>query len=185
MSLTSVIDLSQQAVKSEMPGLGYLVEIELNVTQLSASISNKMLPAAPAHVDNLKRQTAQALDALDSEGTASGSRAFAQSLLPQLNNLWSASSAYLAQNNPRAHVRVNGAGGALPDCRQVLDLVKDEKNRRHQSLEHALVDISQQAGDARTRVSIMVAAAVALGLLAFSWCISRLLPRRMATAAIG
>lgn len=182
VSLTSVNDLSQQSSQRDVPGLARLDEVELGLTRLSLIRLEGSSIATHTDMDDLKNRTRRALDALGDGAADSDSRVFAQSFLPKLQALWATNTVYPTKDSPLVRDAVSGDdAAAVSGYKHLLDLVKEEKARRRESLEHTLGEVGLQARDARTRVSIMVVA-VALGLLAFSWYISHLLLRRVATA---
>ncbi len=192
LNLSEVTDQTRKVATESVPHQLRLATMELNMTRSSLQLRHALLVRTPADVkatladigEKKKLIDADEL-ALEKSAVSPAEKAEYSALVQALGTFWR-----LAEQNIQLIEQGNKEEGfdflvakAIPARNVVLEMLSKQKQRQSASLTESIGDIETDAK--QTLYSLVGAvAAIAAGLMAFSWYIGRVLQRRVTEAQL-
>jgi methyl-accepting chemotaxis protein len=185
--LSHVRELAVRTESTRVPQMQRISDIELNVTRTSLQLRHAMLVRTSADLQATLADIAEKKKHIDSDFAAfdkavftdEGRAAFAR-LTPLAQAFWTVAGANvrLIEEGRKDEAFDTLVQKTIPARNLLLAELEREKTRQRDALSTELVEVQDEAARARSELLGMVLA-VAVGLLAFSWSIARVLRQRV------
>jgi len=191
-NLSEVTAQTRKVATESVPHQLRLATMELNVTRSSLQLRHALLVRTPGDVkatladigEKKKLIDADQL-ALEKTAVSSAEKAEYSALVQALGTFWqvAAQNIQLIEQGNKEEGFDFLVAKTIPARNVVLEMLSKQKQRQNTSLTESIGDI--EAGAKQTLYSLVGAvAAIAAGLMAFSWYIGRVLQRRVTEAQV-
>ena len=191
-NLSEVTAQTRKVATESVPHQLRLATMELNVTRSSLQLRHALLVRTPGDVkatladigEKKKLIDADQL-ALEKTAVSSAEKAEYSALVQALGTFWqvAAQNIQLIEQGNKEEGFDFLVAKTIPARNVVLEMLSKQKQRQNTSLTESIGDI--EAGAKQTLYSLVGAvAAIAAGLMAFSWYIGRVLKRRVTEAQV-
>ena len=191
-NLSEVTAQTRKVATESVPHQLRLATMELNVTRSSLQLRHALLVRTPGDVkatladigEKKKLIDADQL-ALEKTAVSSAEKAEYSALVQALGTFWqvAAQNVQLIEQGNKEEGFDFLVAKTIPARNVVLEMLSKQKQRQNTSLTESIGDI--EAGAKQTLYSLVGAvAAIAAGLMAFSWYIGRVLKRRVTEAQV-
>jgi methyl-accepting chemotaxis protein len=185
--LTHVSELADTAEQSRVPQLERIAQVELDVTRVSLQIRHSLLVKTPADlgatladIGSKREHISATLSAFEKAlFTQAGKEAF-KTFPPLVDAFWNVGGANikLIEAGQKDEAFTLLVSKTIPARNALLEALDAEKKRQSVALSGELSVLKAEARAIRAELMTIVVA-IALGLMAFSWYIGRLLLRRV------
>lgn len=191
-NLSEVTAQTRKVATESVPHQLRLATMELNVTRSSLQLRHALLVRTPGDVkatladigEKKKLIDADQL-ALEKSAVSTAEKAEYSALVQALGTFWqvAAQNVQLIEQGNKEEGFDFLVAKTIPARNVVLEMLSKQKQRQNTSLTESIGDI--EAGAKQTLYSLVGAvAAIAAGLMAFSWYIGRVLKRRVTEAQV-
>ena len=191
-TLNHAADQADKTGALRVPQLVVVADVELDITRISLQLRHALLVSTPtdlsatlAHIADKRKQVESALQKFEAGlFTPEGKEAWAK-IQPVVKDFWAVAepNIALAAAGKKDEAFKMLVEKTIPARNALLEVLDTEKKRQYVALVGELTVLKEDGIFARNMI-IGVVAAIALGLLAFSWYIGSLLKRRVTASQV-